>query len=775
MRRLTFLFIFISCSFFAKANDVHVPPPTAPEIHVDPDTLFTLDCYKTSVEVYGYSPDTNVVFQWMLPDSSLVDSNFLVIYGGGTYVLIGTDTSTNEYAIQKVKVFENYSLPNFYVNQPNYPALCGDTITVDVDGAASYHWLTPYGQISSQDLIIYESGNYILFVTDWSSGCKSSYLVEVTQDCHFGKVTGTFFYDYNQNQIRSPDEPLLTGPIAQKVDVSPSNETLYAPFGKYYKYMAMGVMYDYNWQVDPNWQLTTNNAMVSVPGSPNTLTEIEYGLYPTAQHHAMKIIMPYEKPRCNTEVSFTNWIKNIGTYPEHGKIVVTYDTLCTFVSSDGSHNLAQHEITWDYAEILPLYDRYEGLMTFLMPDETYIGTELHFLAKVYINQNGAEVLKDTYSFSPAVHCAFDPNDKQVMPAGVGEQHLTLFGEDLHYRIRFENEGNADAVRVVVTDELDNNLNTNTLEVVNASHSVQPSLRDGMIQFEFDSIFLAPGASGFVEYVISPKLGLPELTKIENTAKIYFDNNSPIVTNTTWNTLTSAIPYADLAEACVPFTVHYRADALTDVNWSFPGGTPTVSQEKEVEVTYQTKGEYETKLNFNGVSLAVPVTAYDVPEADYNFSINEQHLAEMENQSLEAETYFWDFGDGSTSTEENPIHEFLANGDSYDIVLVAGNHCGFDTISRNLIIVGVDDLDDSFGFGLYPNPNSGLFHIQADAHQTVDMELQIWDILGRQVHHQTWTPRSRLKTPIDVTYLAKGLYHYSFTAGEKQRHGSFSVE
>lgn len=42
--------------------------------------------------------------------------------------------------------------------------------------------------------------------------------------------------------------------------------------------------------------------------------------------------------------------------------------------------------------------------------------------------------------------------------------------------------------------------------------------------------------GYVEYSIKLNDSLADGTKIENTARIYFDYNSPVVTNTTLNTI-----------------------------------------------------------------------------------------------------------------------------------------------------------------------------------------------------------------------------------------------
>lgn len=58
---------------------------------------------------------------------------------------------------------------------------------------------------------------------------------------------------------------------------------------------------------------------------------------------------------------------------------------------------------------------------------------------------------------------------------------------------------------------------------------------------------------------------------------------------------------------------------------------------------------------------------------------------FENQSIRALTYEWDFGDGTTSTEENPTHVFNTAG-TYTVTLTATNWLGNRTRTRQNYIV-----------------------------------------------------------------------------------------
>lgn len=61
-----------------------------------------------------------------------------------------------------------------------------------------------------------------------------------------------------------------------------------------------------------------------------------------------------------------------------------------------------------------------------------------------------------------------------------------------------------------------------------------------------------------------------------------------------------------------------------------------------------------------------------------------------NNSDGATSYLWDFGDGSTSTEADPVHEYAGAG-TYSISLTAINACGSDTGTQTLEVNGTGTL------------------------------------------------------------------------------------
>ncbi|MEN0051415.1 MAG: T9SS type A sorting domain-containing protein, partial [Bacteroidota bacterium] len=146
----------------------------------------------------------------------------------------------------------------------------------------------------------------------------------------------------------------------------------------------------------------------------------------------------------------------------------------------------------------------------------------------------------------SIHCeenrgAYDPNDKQVFPKGVGALGQIEQNVDLEYKIRFQNTGTDTAFTVVILDTLDAQLDVSSVQAGASSHPYVFEVIDGnVLRFRFDHILLPDSTTnlaasqGFVQFRVSQNIDVPVGESILNDAAIYFDFNEPIITNTVNN-------------------------------------------------------------------------------------------------------------------------------------------------------------------------------------------------------------------------------------------------
>ena len=163
------------------------------------------------------------------------------------------------------------------------------------------------------------------------------------------------------------------------------------------------------------------------------------------------------------------------------------------------------------------------------------------------------------------------------------------------------------------------------------------------------------------------------------------------------------PVADFTasdvEGCVPFVVSFTDQSdnnPTSWSWSFPGGSPASSTQQNPTVTYNTAGVYDVTLtvtNSQGSNTLTEqdfITVLDDPFADFDYTIDELFV-DFDNMSQDAVSYHWAFGDGSTSTLENPIHEYEEDG-IYTVTLTVTNACGSDFVTVDIEIITIPYAD-----------------------------------------------------------------------------------
>jgi gliding motility-associated-like protein len=170
------------------------------------------------------------------------------------------------------------------------------------------------------------------------------------------------------------------------------------------------------------------------------------------------------------------------------------------------------------------------------------------------------------------------------------------------------------------------------------------------------------------------------------------------------------PVADFTASdsigCFPFPVQFTDKSVVNdgvINsWHWDFGDGNTSTNQHPSHTYTATGNYTVTLKVtsnNGCTKTLSKSQYiqiaSGVIADFDFtpavnSCNAPLEIIFNNKSVESGTvsYVWDFGDGQTSTDKEPHHNYTANG-SYTVTLSAVNTSGCkDTVrKKNVIVLG----------------------------------------------------------------------------------------
>jgi bacillolysin len=164
----------------------------------------------------------------------------------------------------------------------------------------------------------------------------------------------------------------------------------------------------------------------------------------------------------------------------------------------------------------------------------------------------------------------------------------------------------------------------------------------------------------------------------------------------------------------------------------------------------------TQGTCNAVSPAITVGIRPAPTASFSHQINASDV-QFSNNSLNADSYLWNFGDGTTSTEGNPYHHYSTVGNK-TVTLTATSNCGNNVSSQtfNISIVGIENANNNAAtLSVLPNPSKGQFMVNV-AGLTQNADVLVWDISGKQVFKGVInSPNTNLA--IDLNNNSKGVY------------------
>lgn len=294
------------------------------------------------------------------------------------------------------------------------------------------------------------------------------------------------------------------------------------------------------------------NASVNLSAA-NPLLVRDFCLTAIGTHNDLQVsLIALEDARPGFNASYKIIYKNAGTHSQNGSISLNYgDVVMDLVSSNPVvSSQTTNYLNWNFSNLLPFESREIVItMNINSPAETppvNAGNGLIFVANI-TGAADETPANNTSQLTQTVVGSLDPNDKTCTEGA----SLPLYnvGKDLHYVIRFENTGTANAEFVVIRDIIDTTkFEINTLTPLSGSHPFTTKISNtNKVEFIFENINLPfddANNDGYVSFKIKTKPTLTEGTVINNTADIFFDYNLPITTNTYATTVFQPLGTAD---------------------------------------------------------------------------------------------------------------------------------------------------------------------------------------------------------------------------------------
>jgi PKD repeat protein len=202
--------------------------------------------------------------------------------------------------------------------------------------------------------------------------------------------------------------------------------------------------------------------------------------------------------------------------------------------------------------------------------------------------------------------------------------------------------------------------------------------------------------------------------------ILFTNTSSIIVNTMFNTAPTSndLELNDLFFS-VPFDTNYTQ---TYIN----GGVHTTTFEK-------------THFGYNGNCIdnsSIIVTVLDTAISNFNYSTGGGGSYQFTDMSTSANTYYWDFGDGDTSSAQSPMHTYLTSN-NYNVCLTVtdSNGCNVNTSCQTVsFVTAIESASlNKEEVKIYPIPANKHFNVEVSSTYK-NGSIIITDVVGKTVEN-----------------------------------------
>ncbi|MEM7039633.1 MAG: PKD domain-containing protein [Bacteroidota bacterium] len=160
-----------------------------------------------------------------------------------------------------------------------------------------------------------------------------------------------------------------------------------------------------------------------------------------------------------------------------------------------------------------------------------------------------------------------------------------------------------------------------------------------------------------------------------------------------------------------------------------------------------------------------------PTAAFTFTSNllDVDFTDASTSSDFIANWIWTFGDGNSSTMQNPSHTYAADG-IYTVCLQVFDTCGIDSSCQtvNVTSIGVE-APALHSLNVFPNPTSGDFVLQGVAEFGLPVAIQVSDLLGKTIFTiEEKALNGPFEERISLAGATPGMYFVRINAGNQQQ-------
>ena len=237
---------------------------------------------------------------------------------------------------------------------------------------------------------------------------------------------------------------------------------------------------------------------------------------------------------------------------------------------------------------------------------------------------------------------------------------------------------------------------------------------------------------------------------------------------------------------VPAGTNYRLGvdgfskfALTDTLLSYPYVLPGV-----LSIKNSSEGQgvyyyfYDWKVEFGAVCGRTPATVTVSPgSVSPAFTASTQAIdlaasgtVQFTDNTPGATAWAWDFGDGASSSLQNPLHTYTDSGAYLVTLTVTGPDGCAGSATMEITATGIVGLESGLAalgkVSVFPNPSTGVFTLSLDLERSFPVRFLVYDALGRRIVSQPDLTIRRDEIRLDLAAQPDGMYYLLLEIGSR---------
>lgn len=143
-------------------------------------------------------------------------------------------------------------------------------------------------------------------------------------------------------------------------------------------------------------------------------------------------------------------------------------------------------------------------------------------------------------------------------------------------------------------------------------------------------------------------------------------------------------------------------------------------------------------------------------------VMDNNIVSFTNKNATASTFIWNFGDGNTSTQENPTHTYDNTG-TYEVSLTSNACDETSTKTQSIEVATLSNADFMIEqLRLYPNPSSDFVYLTTAENSSI----RIFDNAGKEL--KTTIYQTENKFQLDIRELSAGIYFVQIQKDNREK-------